>query len=394
MATICSVLLDPPPCWVTGAKTYGSSQFERSVRSSSAALLVPSDLATARRRVRRGQRGAELRVELAGVAVVRVGLEDLLEDGARLVGACRSGRGRSRGARAARATNRAESTYRRRGARRGSRPLSSRRSPTRGAPSDRRGAGGRRRARLRGARSSCPASSAGCRRSRSGRSCCSGERTAPASRAAWDRARSVVAAGISSTCADGLGRGRARRRARARSRVRDERDRADDRREHRASRDERALLRDAFASDVASSASSSARRIATALEKRSSRRLLIARRTTFSSVSGILRSGARCARRHHRFAHLLAEDLDARLARERREAREHLVEHAAERVDVAARVDRLARDLLGRHVLGRAEDREALLLLLVRRNVGERHRDAEIEQLERAAPWSETGSRA
>ena len=36
-------------------------------------------------------------------------------------------------------------------------------------------------------------------------------------------------------------------------------------------------------------------------------------------------------------------------------AGEHLVEHAAERVDVGAAVDRLAADLLGRHVLRRAE---------------------------------------
>ena len=38
---------------------------------------------------------------------------------------------------------------------------------------------------------------------------------------------------------------------------------------------------------------------------------------------------------------------------------EHLVEHAPERVEVRAAVDRIARDLLGRHVLGRPEDREA-----------------------------------
>ena len=37
--------------------------------------------------------------------------------------------------------------------------------------------------------------------------------------------------------------------------------------------------------------------------------------------------------------------------------REHLVEHAAERKDVGARVGVLSFDLLGRHVLHRAEDR-------------------------------------
>ena len=38
------------------------------------------------------------------------------------------------------------------------------------------------------------------------------------------------------------------------------------------------------------------------------------------------------------------------------DARRELVEHDADRVDVRARVDRLAADLLGRHVAGRAED--------------------------------------
>ena len=58
---------------------------------------------------------------------------------------------------------------------------------------------------------------------------------------------------------------------------------------------------------------------------------------------------------------------------------EHLVEHAAERVDVGAPVDRIAGDLLGRHVLGRAEDGEAAqrALLLGRLAVAS----------PRSAPW-------
>ncbi len=87
------------------------------------------------------------------------------------------------------------------------------------------------------------------------------------------------------------------------------------------------------------------------------------------------------------FAQLLAHHDDARGPLEDRRPGDELVEHAAERVDIAAPVDRLARDLLRGHVLGRPEDGEALLPLLLALGhvVGERHRDAEVEQLEASA---------
>ena len=47
---------------------------------------------------------------------------------------------------------------------------------------------------------------------------------------------------------------------------------------------------------------------------------------------------------------------DRVLRLERDAAREQLVEDDADRVEVAARVERLAPALLGRHVLGRADD--------------------------------------
>ena len=50
----------------------------------------------------------------------------------------------------------------------------------------------------------------------------------------------------------------------------------------------------------------------------------------------------------------------ARLALERAASRGHLVEHRAQREDVGARVRRLPLELLGRHVLERADDRALL----------------------------------
>ncbi len=85
---------------------------------------------------------------------------------------------------------------------------------------------------------------------------------------------------------------------------------------------------------------------------------------------------------------VLAHHENARRAFERDEPGQHFVENAPERVDVGASVDRVAGDLLGRHVLGRAEDREASVrsLPLGRRARvgGERGRDAEVEQLDAA----------
>ena len=64
---------------------------------------------------------------------------------------------------------------------------------------------------------------------------------------------------------------------------------------------------------------------------------------------------------------------------ERRLAGEHLVQHRAERVDVAARVDRaLAHRLLGAHVLRRAEREARLRHALRRRRCCTRERDAEV----------------
>ena len=67
-------------------------------------------------------------------------------------------------------------------------------------------------------------------------------------------------------------------------------------------------------------------------------------------------------------------------ARDRRLAREHLVQHGCERVHVAARVDAaIARRLLGAHVLRRAE-REPRLREAIAAGLLHRERDAEVRQ--------------
>ena len=70
------------------------------------------------------------------------------------------------------------------------------------------------------------------------------------------------------------------------------------------------------------------------------------------------RAAARDARR--RLVHVPHRDRDEVVALERRLARQQLVEHDAERVDVRQRVDLLAARLLGRDVVARAEHRPGL----------------------------------
>ena len=80
--------------------------------------------------------------------------------------------------------------------------------------------------------------------------------------------------------------------------------------------------------------------------------------------------------------------------REGRAAREHLVEHAAERPDVGPLVDRLSARLLGAHVgrgpeddaFARAADRDRRRLRQVRCRVvaGDRFREPEVEHLDHA----------
>ena len=66
--------------------------------------------------------------------------------------------------------------------------------------------------------------------------------------------------------------------------------------------------------------------------------------------------------------------------RERHAPDEHLVQHDAERIDVAAAIDRVGReDLLGRHVLGRAGHRVADGRAVAR---GQDARDAEVDHLD------------
>ena len=86
-----------------------------------------------------------------------------------------------------------------------------------------------------------------------------------------------------------------------------------------------------------------------------------------------------------------APDLPRLVTLEWAAAREHLVEHDAERVDVCARVERLTTRLLRRHVTGRARVRACFCFVRLRRvGRGERRRrelfieqrDTEVEDLD------------
>src|SRR5262249_48594032 len=82
------------------------------------------------------------------------------------------------------------------------------------------------------------------------------------------------------------------------------------------------------------------------------------------------------------FLQLLQENRRRRLIRERHFADEHLVQDDAERVDIAARIDSPALDLLGRHVVGRAERAAGAREL---RRLVEGLGDAEVDQLRELA---------
>jgi hypothetical protein len=77
---------------------------------------------------------------------------------------------------------------------------------------------------------------------------------------------------------------------------------------------------------------------------------------------------------------VLRDDRDGVVAEERRSARHHLVEHRAERVEVAARLGRTAERLLRRHVRDRADDHA--LERQARAIAGDR--EAEVAELRRA----------
>ncbi len=73
------------------------------------------------------------------------------------------------------------------------------------------------------------------------------------------------------------------------------------------------------------------------------------------------------ARRHHRLEQVLGQDAHEGVGVERHLAGQHLVHDAADRVDVDAVIGRLPLRLLGRHVLGRAEDHPGLRQARARR---------------------------
>ena len=108
------------------------------------------------------------------------------------------------------------------------------------------------------------------------------------------------------------------------------------------------------------------------------------RRSSASGTSGARRWSGMGGSRRMRCAASRPLGLVATLERPR--AAHELVEHDAEREDVAARVDVLAEDLLGRHVRGRAERRDVLEPHRARAPTGSSPddgalRDAEVEDL-------------
>ena len=107
------------------------------------------------------------------------------------------------------------------------------------------------------------------------------------------------------------------------------------------------------------SADSTARRISVAVWKRWLGWRASAFITSASTASGMSRAGARLRGRSGLPLTLASRTAIELAPAKGRRAREHLVEHAAERVEVGAGVDGRAGRLLRRHVLGRAEEREA-----------------------------------
>ena len=103
---------------------------------------------------------------------------------------------------------------------------------------------------------------------------------------------------------------------------------------------------------------------------------------TLSSAAGIVGGVER--QRLGRLVQLAIERLHVVAAGERRPPRDHLVEEAGERVDVAARVDVAPRDLLGRHVERRADDLAGARQLLGAGDGGD-FRQPEVDQLRRLA---------
>ena len=107
-------------------------------------------------------------------------------------------------------------------------------------------------------------------------------------------------------------------------------------------------------------------------------------RVTSTSAFGIMPLGRDLARIRRRLREVHEHDLRRRLGLEGQAPREELVEDDADRVEVAARVERIAARLLGAHVLGRAADdagaRDAGLLRL-----GAHLREAEVDDLHEVA---------
>ena len=87
---------------------------------------------------------------------------------------------------------------------------------------------------------------------------------------------------------------------------------------------------------------------------------VLAQRAQHDGVERRRHRGVALRRRDRRLGDLLERDRHRRLGVERQRAGEQLVEHDPDRVEVGARVDRVALRLLGREVLRRAHDRAGL----------------------------------